>query len=54
MHDISSEMMKQALKLSNEIEKTEQKGALVTMLEDKTLIYPPEWRAAQLGKSGVF
>ncbi len=40
--DISSEMVKQAIKLSNAIEVTEEKGDLVTMLEDKTLIYLPQ------------
>lgn len=40
--DISSEMIKQAIKISNAIDATKQKGDLVTMLEDKTLIYLPQ------------
>ena len=40
--DISSEMVKQAQKLVKSIDKTHQKGDLVTMLEDKTLIYLPQ------------
>lgn len=37
--DISSEMKKQALKISKSVDETDQRGDLVTMLEDKTLIY---------------
>ena len=37
--DISSEMVKQALKISESIDETEQSGNLVTMLKDRTLIY---------------
>ena len=40
--DISSEMVKQALKISESFDETGQKGDLVTMLEDKTLIYLPQ------------
>ena len=40
--DISSEMVRQVQKLVKSIDETHQKGNLVTMLEDKTLIYLPQ------------
>lgn len=40
--DISSEMVRQVQKLVKSIDETHQKGNLVTMLEDETLIYLPQ------------
>lgn len=40
--DISSEMVRQVQKIVKSIDETHQKGNLVTMLEDKTLIYLPQ------------
>ena len=40
--DISSEMVRQVQKFVKSIDETHQKGNLVTMLEDKTLIYLPQ------------
>lgn len=40
--DITTEMVRQVQKLVKSIDETHQKGNLVTMLEDKTLIYLPQ------------